>query len=273
MIKIKFFDVSLGNATLIETETMNILFDIGYDNTKEHPLFSFDGDLDYLIITHPHEDHITGLNMIDYKEPKVLCRNKEIPLNLIQDRIDEAINDEARYVYNKYLELNMRYTEPVANDKSPTNPEINGNVEIYHYYPEDNSTDLNYYSIATFLKYEGYRILLMGDNTHKNIKELLENRDFCKKAKNIDILLAPHHGRDSSYDEEFLNLLNPQLTIISDERGKDDVSASNKYSKKSRGHDVHENGKIKERYCLTTRNDGIIEVIIKNNQMSVYCEK
>ena len=274
MLKLKFFDVKLGNATLIQTDKINMLFDIGHDAALEtNPLFSFDGKLDYLIITHPHEDHITGLLDINLKEPKTLLRNKNIPVNLINERINSTNNSNIKKVYKNYLELNKKYTKEVSPDNDPTKPNNNGGLEIYSITPNSESNDLNDYSITTILKYNNYTILLMGDNTPSNINQLLEFNGFLEKTQNIDILLAPHHGRESSYNVDFLNHLNPQITIISDESGKDEVSASDKYSSKSRGYKVYKNNNKIDRHCLTTRNDGTIEVIIENENLTIYCEK
>ena len=265
--------MNLGNCTLIQTEKLNILFDIGTNElTGENPLFSFEGNLDYLIITHPHKDHISGLIDIDKKKPTTLLRNKLIPCELITDAMKSAqtINDQE--IYKKYLELHERYTSPRPYKISPINPQYNGNVKISNFLPSKNDMkDLNYYSISTLIEYEGFRILLMGDNTLSNIEELLTNSEFVNKTKNIDILLAPHHGRSSSYSPELLDHLNPVITIISDKSGQGDVTAADEYSYKSRGCYVLKNGEPVKRSCLTTRNDGDINVIIEN-KIYIICE-
>ena len=100
-----------------------------------------------------------------------------------------------------------------------------------------------------------------------NIEKMRKN-PFWNEIRNVDILLAPHHGRDSCYDVDFVNHVNPSLTIISDESGTND-SASTKYSEKSRGYNVFKNGEYDERSCLTTRKDGMIRVTISNNDLKV----
>ena len=232
-----FFDVNLGNSTLIKTSTMNILFDVGCnEKTGINPLFLFKGDLNYLIISHPHKDHISGLSRIDYKEPKVFLRNNHTPLNLIYEQIGSAQTIDDKQLYEKYLELCKRYNKSVQDNTNPENPFINGNVIFKHFIPSRNDIkDLNYYSLTTFLEYDGVRILLMGDNTKSNIEELLDNPNFLNNTKNIDLLLAPHHGRQSCYKQELMDHLNPKITIISDKSNQDDVTASNKYSSNSRG--------------------------------------
>lgn len=273
-LKLTFFDVNLGNCTLIETSTMNILFDLGIDEkTGTNPLFSFNEDLNCLIISHPHKDHISGLLKIDYKTPKVFSRNTSIPLYLIHEQIKTAQTYDDKKLYEKYLELNKNYKYPVQAKNDPYNPNINGGLFFKHYWPlRTDIKDLNYYSVSTFIEYEGVKILLMGDNTKTNIEELLNNSDFLENAQNIDLLLAPHHGRSSCYKQELMDHLKPKITIISDKSNQDDVSASSKYSSNSRGYWILKNRTLVKRSCLTTRNDGNISVIIKNGEMNIYCK-
>ena len=60
-----------------------------------------------------------------------------------------------------------------------------------------------------------------------------------------------------------MDLVHPYLTIISDTT-KGETSVSDKYSAKSQGWGIWKVGedKTSERKCLTTRNDGNIEVVL-----------
>ena len=241
--------------------------------TGENPLFSFEGNLDYLIITHPHKDHISGLIDIDKKKPTTLLRNKLIPPELITEAMKSSQTEKDKEIFKKYIKLHETYTHPTPYEISPNNPQYNGNVKIIDFLPSKNDIkDLNYYSISTFVEYDGFKILLMGDNTLSNIEELLDNNKFKEKTKNIDILLAPHHGRSSCYNPELLDHLNPVITIISDGSGQEDVTAVERYGSKSRGKNVFVNGWLKKRYCLTTRKDGDIYVKIENGNLQIACD-
>lgn len=83
----------------------------------------------------------------------------------------------------------------------------------------------------------------------------MKQSDFRTAVQNADVLVAPHHGRESAYHSDFVSLVNPSITIISD-TAKTDASAVEKYSDMSSGWKV--DGET--RYCLTTRNDGNITV-------------
>jgi hypothetical protein len=73
--------------------------------------------------------------------------------------------------------------------------------------------------------------------------------------------MASHHGRDSGYCSELFELFKPSLCVISDSRAQD-TNASSRYSAHARGWTVHrkKGGKSKERYCVTTRSDGYIDI-------------
>lgn len=84
--------------------------------------------------------------------------------------------------------------------------------------------------------------------------------------KDADILLAPHHGRESGFNIDFVNQVNPKLTVVSDGRFCE-TSANARYSAKSSGWTVHKkSGQSEIRKCLTTNSDG--EVLIKFGYLS-----
>ena len=103
-------------------------------------------------------------------------------------------------------------------------------------------------------------MVVCGDNEKESL-DILMNRDTFKEAvRNADILVAPHHGRESGYHDDFVSLVSPYVTIISDS-SKSDASAIDKYREKSSGWKVwNRNGGSDDRYCLTTRSDGNIRV-------------
>ena len=59
---------------------------------------------------------------------------------------------------------------------------------------------------------QGRKILFCGDADMGTITHLLE----CHKddVSNLDVLIAPHHGRDSDKDFRFLDIMKPKLTLI-----------------------------------------------------------
>ena len=271
-LKIKFFDIGHGSSVLIKRDKINMLFDLGSDTDKTfNPFPNLNGDLDFLIITHPHMDHISSLKyMYKFYEPKTLLINEKTPDILIEDLISNTDTEEDANIYRKYNDLKRRFTDPVPDEINPSLPENNGGATIYSFKPKkDDVEDINYYSISTLIEYEGFKIFLMGDNTKTNLEEIKEHSEFYEEINNIDVLLAPHHGHESEYDEEFVKHLNPKITVISDK--EDENIVIDEYHNNSRGFPVE--GYSSPKKCLTTYEHGEINLEIENNNMTISCKK
>ena len=137
-LKIKFFDVGHGSSVLIENDEINIIFDLGSNSENSfNPFPSLNEKLDYLIITHPHMDHISSLKyMYDNYEPTTLLVNQKIPNKLIDNLISNTETEEDANIYKKYNDLNIRYIIPVPDYMNPTFPENNGGIKISSFLPQ-----------------------------------------------------------------------------------------------------------------------------------------
>lgn len=113
--------------------------------------------------------------------------------------------------------------------------------------------------------------MVCGDNEKESFTELMKNDSFRTVVANSWILIAPRHGRESGYYEDFVNLVSPDLTVISDTNNTE-TSVASKYSAKSKGYDVYNASthKNEKRNCLTTRADGNIEIEFVESDDSRY---
>lgn len=268
---IVFWDVQHGHSTYIKTPNdRHIVIDLGTGdysgkNKEFSPLNHLKNNynvkqLDYVIITHPHLDHIDYILNFDSLSPKIFKRPKQ----LTNKEVMEGVQEKDKPKFKKYCEINDRYNSPIkANSPdSVSNPDNWGGLKIQTFSPTDcNHNNYNNHSIITVLEYAGTKVVIPGDNEKCSFDELLEDSNFKNAITNADILLAPHHGRESGYYKDFMDLVNPRLTIVSDGRFCE-TSANARYSAKSRGWLVHKkSGESKERKCLTTNSDG--EVLVK----------
>ncbi len=267
-LEIVFWDVQHGNANYIKTPNgKHIVIDLGtgsYEsNDKEFsPLLHLKNkwgveQLDYVIITHPHRDHIDDILNFDKLSPRVFSRPKHLP----KDQVMKNIKEEDKPLFDKYFEINERYSVPVPDQGNPTLPENNGGVKIETFVSTRcDLSNINNHSIITVLSYAEIKVVLSGDNEPPSWKELLEDQSFVNAVKGADIFLAPHHGRDSGFYKELFNHFSPYLTIISDGQFCD-TSATDRYGNVTKGWTVYyRNGENEKRLCLTTRNDGYVVV-------------
>jgi competence protein ComEC len=267
-----FWDVQHGHATYVKTPNgRHLVIDLGTGNYSENntefsPLKHLKEkfgikQLDFVRITHPHLDHFDDILNFDLMDPKVFHRPKQIS----NDEVMENVREKDRKKFEKYCEINNRYTTPIDTNSldyvaKPTNW---GNLEIDTFMPVNCSkNNFNNHSIFTVLKYAEIKIVIPGDNENCSFDELMQNKSFNESIKNSDVLLAPHHGRKSGFNSEFVKEVNPNLTVVSDGRFCDS-SANDRYSKVSNGWLVHsrnKKGESKKRKCLTTNSDGVVYV-------------
>jgi competence protein ComEC len=253
------WDVQLGLAIHVEAPNGKyIVIDLGtgtYESGNSSPLRKRMRDnIAYMVITHPHLDHISDILNFDINAPKILCR----PPLLTNEEVMEGVRQCDRAKFEKYCQINDRYNSPVKyDDENYTgNPNNYGGLEIQTFSTSECDHDnFNNFSIITIFKISGIKVVVCGDNEKDSFDVLMRRSDFKDAVRWADVLVAPHHGRESAYHSDFVSLVNPRITIISDTT-KSDASAVDKYAQKSRGWKV----RGEERKCLTTRNDGNITV-------------
>ena len=210
-LEVDFLDVGQGDAILIKSPMgQNILIDGGPDNKVIEELGKtlpfWDKRIDLMVLTHPHDDHVTGLIEVikRYSVKKILytgvihsapnylawlekIRERKIPLVII-DRPQKVIFGD-----NCYLEIIYPRKSFLAQE----------------------TDNLNNSSIVARLVYGQTKFLLMGDAEMEVEKELLSSGGDLS----AQVLKTGHHGSDTSSNEEFLEAVSPQIAAI--QAGKD----------------------------------------------------
>ena len=199
LLEIYFFDVGQADSILIKEDNKNILIDAGNNEDGENLVNYLKNDLnisslDMLVGTHPHEDHIGGLdnviNELDIKE--ILLPDVTTTTKTFEEVID-AIDKK-----------NYKITIPKIDEEYNI-----GNMNFKVLYTGVNESDLNASSIVIKLNYFNTNYLFMGDAPTKVEKEIL-NKDL-----ESDVLKVGHHGSNYSTSQDFLDKVNPKYAIIS----------------------------------------------------------
>ena len=197
-LEVYFLDVGQADSILIRNNDDAMLIDAGnnedgkllVDYFKKLGITNFS----YVVGTHPHEDHICGLDDIinNFNINNIYLPNAITTTKTFSDIIDAMDNN------------NLMYKVPRIGDVFSL-----GDAVIEVIYTGTDTSDLNNTSIVLRLDYGETSFLFTGDATDKTEKLILN------KNIDVDILKVGHHGSKYSTIDEFLNKVNPEYAIIS----------------------------------------------------------
>jgi competence protein ComEC len=74
------------------------------------------------------------------------------------------------------------------------------------------SEDCNDLSYVLLYRSDGYTFLFAGDSHDATWEHVL--RTYGEAVQDVDVLIAPHHGRDSGRSFAFLDVVRPKLTLF-----------------------------------------------------------
>lgn len=273
-MKIIFYDVEHGSCChIITPNNKHILVDVGsktnnsiVEYIKRKYFNGYGGNIDQLIITHTHEDHIYDLPKLYEKlSPKVLRRPKEA--FDIKPTKNTYIHKNIANVANA---MNKAYNQPVNHNESPIEKTVNGGVSFDFVSPKSQWTtkdDPNTFSNIIIVTAYGYKFVLTGDNPKSILQTMMDenHENIRSKVKDATVLLAPHHGRTGEFCQDFFDCVNPYLTVVSDKAIEHETQSDTSRLYKGRGLKLNGN----YRYVLTTRNEGTISFDVVKDYFDV----
>lgn len=185
--------------------------------------------VDQLIISHPHEDHLSAINEFDkYFYCDLLTTPNDNDGMEEQEKVNWELIDKNENV-NKLKEMLVGRTPPLRASHDQ-------NEFIYYIPPEicENTPELkqesyaNNISIATFFILKNHRVFMPGDIQKAGMKEILDRKHLLKNKLNggVDVLIAPHHGLRSSFSTELFEMIKGNkvrcINVVSEKRNTDD---------------------------------------------------
>lgn len=251
MLYAQFIDVGQGDSTLIITPAgKHILIDTGtHDSTSkiiDHLQKTDVETIDYMILTHPHADHIGGAAEI--------IERFEINKVLMPD-----VTTNTRTFYNLLEAIEREGCEALIADAGARHTIDGCVIDILGPITPDKE-NLNNSSVVCKITYGETSFMFTGDMETDYEKELVS---LYGDSLASDVLKVGHHGSSTSSSEEFLTAVSAETGIIS--CGKD-----NEYG--------HPHSTILKRLkklgitCLRTDKEGTISLVSDGKQVKIYEE-
>jgi len=199
---IHYIDVGQGDSILIQIHGKNMLIDAGTTEStkdlinylKKQKISKFD----YIIETHPHEDHIGAMSKIidkfktdKFYAPKIIANTK-------------AFDNMVASLQKKSLKIRIA--------KAGLNLDLGNDIKCEILAPNSDAyTDINNYSAVIKLVFGNTTFIFEGD------AEKLSEDEMINKGYDLacDVLKVGHHGSRTATSEEFLSQTHPKIAIIS----------------------------------------------------------
>lgn len=205
-------DVGQASATLIVAGEYAMMADTGNKDDAGMILEYLEKvgveQLDYLVLTHPHEDHIGSA-------AKIL---REIPVDRVL--MPDISVDICETVCYADLLAALEEKDPLIDyPKAGDNYEMGIlSFKVVCPSPEwvTDAEDINESSLGIRISDGERHILLYGDGKQYCENYMIEYQDIAS-----DILIVGHHGSTYSSSEAFLEAVNPQYAVISCGKGND----------------------------------------------------
>ena len=250
-LEVLFFDVGQADSILIKSPDDKImLIDAGERETKEdlRQMLIENGvqKIDVLVGTHPHSDHIGGMQYI--------VENFEIGAVYMPKVAHNTQTYEKllKSIQKKGLKITAARAGKIISFGSELTTEIIGPVS-------DEYEEMNDYSVVIRVNYGQTAFLFTGDAEKPAEEDMIRNTPNQLKAT---VLKAAHHGSSTGTTEDFLELVDPQFVVIS-------CGTDNKY-----GHPHDETLELLAEHSITTyRTDELGSILAVSDGQKIAFNK
>ncbi|HXY74663.1 MAG TPA: ComEC/Rec2 family competence protein [Dehalococcoidales bacterium] len=208
VLEVYFLDVGQGDSEILRYGDSTMLIDAGTNQSTNTLLADIKNlgitKFNVIIATHPHEDHIGGLdgviNLYPFDEI-FMPKTPQVTTKTFQDVLT-AIKNKSKQITSPIPGSVLNFGDCQCTILAPNS---------------QNYDDLNNYSIVLKLVFKNVSFLFTGD------AQVLSENEMLAKGYNLkaDVLKVGHHGSETSTSLNFLNAVAPKYAAIEVGAGND----------------------------------------------------
>ena len=233
-----------GDSTYIKAGDVDILIDAGAIAASALTIIDYvddyceDGVLEYVITTHAHDDHYTGMfgnsKATTNFKGEAVSRTGILYYYEVETLIDFSYsNNVGKSNYNKYEEAvtyavnkgTKHYTaeDCFLNENGGQRSFVldkNKNITmdiLYNKYYFELSSDENDHSVCTMFNYNDRHFMFTGDLEENGEKAMAAYYDASTSEKTlpeVELFKAGHHGSKTSSNDCLLNIIKPEICCV-----------------------------------------------------------
>ena len=225
-LRIEFLELGnkyTGDCTYIRAGENDILIDAGSKVSSIETIDSFlkervtDGVIEYVIVTHAHEDHYAGFATKENVDSLFDLYECEVIIDFSQITKDKG----SQVMYNNYLRERdaeieagaTHYTAAQCITENKNIFELGDGIELeildsYYYYNRASSE--NDHSVCCMISQGDRHFLFTGDLEEKGEEKLVEMNELPE----VELYKAGHHGSKTSSNEVLLEVIKPKMVAV-----------------------------------------------------------
>lgn len=217
--QVHFVDVGQGDAIVITfSNGKTMLIDSGTENYRkklitylDRMIVSEDKFIDYVVLTHPDNDHISNMSFIADKYEIGTCYRP--PLYEAFENKEPSIEDR---VYRGLLQQLSADNVTIEFNRNGINiKEDNISIEWIMVQSFDEDSESNEYSPVIIVNDNGVKAMFTGDISEDIEALLVEKHELGEINIDVDLLKLAHHGSKYSNSYDFLKATSPKYVVTS----------------------------------------------------------
>lgn len=210
-VYVHFIDVGQGSATLIQKGTTGVIIDAGEKDYGEAVTEYIKNvgitEIEVAVASHPHSDHIGGLDEVLNGIPtdKIILPElsyENTPTTRVYEDLLEAIYDngtQAEFIFDEGYHVNF-----------------DDNVTLRIIAPTEQSDNLNDMSLICYIDAFDSTFTVLGDAEKDELRSVYNETIYDFSA---DVIAMGHHGSGTSVYKPFLNAVDADVAVISCGKG------------------------------------------------------